>query len=293
MVEMHTGPTKIANAPALKPVHRLVRIFDILLSAAALVLALPIFLIAPPLIKLDSHGPVFYSHIRIGIDRRRKNRNVRSLTERCKTPHPQNVPIERGMHDCPPSDGVERRKQNLFGRPFLLYKFRTMMAGAEARSGPVWAIENDPRITRVGRILRKFHLDELPQLINILKGDMSLVGPRPERPVLIEMLIQNLPDYARRLEIKPGLTGAAQLCQNSDGSIDDVRRKLKLDLLLIEQFSLRLWLKILLLTPLKVLGNAPIRADHLFRLKENNRDERQHENPITEQPQENNPLCQA
>lgn len=134
------------------------------------------------------------------------------------------------------------------GRPFHLWKFRSMAEDAEERSGPVWAEKNDPRVTRVGDIIRKLRLDELPQVYNILKGDMSLVGPRPERAFFVEQLKMKIPYYPLRLRVKPGLTGWAQIKHNYDRSLDDVREKLKYDLYYIENMSLRMDCKIMFAT---------------------------------------------
>lgn len=139
------------------------------------------------------------------------------------------------------------------GRIFTIYKFRSMVENAEQITGPVWASRNDPRITRVGRIIRKLRLDEIPQFINILDGDMSLVGPRPERPFFIEMIKKELPLYTRRLRIRPGITGWAQVKHKYDSSLDDVKTKLRYDLFYIENMSLRMDFKILLNTLLVML----------------------------------------
>jgi exopolysaccharide biosynthesis polyprenyl glycosylphosphotransferase len=134
------------------------------------------------------------------------------------------------------------------GRIFKMYKFRSMYHEAEKHSGPVWANRSDPRITRVGRLIRKAHFDEVPQLINVLHGDMSLVGPRPERPYFVEQLSREIPIYQRRLKVRPGLTGWAQVKYKYDESVDDVRVKLRYDLFYIENMSLRMDMKILLTT---------------------------------------------
>ncbi|HOV98498.1 MAG TPA: undecaprenyl-phosphate glucose phosphotransferase [Bacteroidota bacterium] len=134
------------------------------------------------------------------------------------------------------------------GMHFKILKFRTMRTDAEKQSGPVWAGKNDPRVTRVGRILRKTHLDELPQFINVLKGDMSLVGPRPERPYFVDKLTKEIPLYNRRHRVRPGITGWAQIKHKYDESIEDVKMKLKYDLYYIENISWRLDLKILINT---------------------------------------------
>ena len=135
------------------------------------------------------------------------------------------------------------------GRIFRIFKFRSMRADAEKYSGPQLATQNDPRITRVGRILRKTRLDELPQLINVIVGDMSFIGPRPERPYFVEKYRREIPFYVNRLKVKPGLTGLAQVETGYDESIDDVRQKLKYDLYYIEHYnSITLNMKILLKT---------------------------------------------
>ena len=134
------------------------------------------------------------------------------------------------------------------GRVFTMYKFRTMRQDAEALTGPVWAKEDDPRYTAIGRWLRKTRLDEIPQLWNVLRGDMSLVGPRPERPYFVEKLTGKVPLYNRRHRIKPGITGWAQVMWHYDASLEDVQQKVKYDLFYIENMSLRMDFKILFRT---------------------------------------------
>ena len=129
-----------------------------------------------------------------------------------------------------------------------MYKYRTMHQDAEALTGPVWATENDPRYTNIGRWLRTTRLDEIPQLWNVLKGDMSLVGPRPERPYFVEKLAERIPLYNRRHRIKPGITGWAQVMWHYDKSLEDVQQKVKFDLFYIENMSLRMDFKILFRT---------------------------------------------
>jgi exopolysaccharide biosynthesis polyprenyl glycosylphosphotransferase len=131
---------------------------------------------------------------------------------------------------------------------FKMIKFRSMFHRAEEKSGPVWANKRDPRVTRIGKIIRRLRLDEIPQFINVLQGDMSLVGPRPERPYFVEKLTKELPLYARRLKVRPGITGWAQVKHKYDESVEDVKRKVKYDLFYIENMSLRMDLKILLNT---------------------------------------------
>lgn len=121
------------------------------------------------------------------------------------------------------------------GRIFSIYKLRTMRADAEKGVGAVWAKKNDPRITLVGRMLRKTRVDELPQLVNVIKGDMSIVGPRPERPELVAKLQTQISDYDKRLKVKPGITGLAQIYNRYDETIADVRKKIKYDLLYIKR----------------------------------------------------------
>ena len=132
-----------------------------------------------------------------------------------------------------------------FGRPYTMYKFRTMKQNAEVETGPVWAKENDPRITPLGKWLRKTRIDELPQLFNVIKGEMSFVGPRPERAHFVEQFKKEIPLYARRLNVRPGITGWAQVKWKYDTSLEDVKEKTKYDLFYVENMSLRMDFKIL------------------------------------------------
>lgn len=136
----------------------------------------------------------------------------------------------------------------LNGRRFTVSKFRSMVHNAETHTGPVWAREDDPRITKVGRFLRRFRLDEVPQFINVLTGDMSVVGPRPERPYFVQKLMDEFPFYYRRFKIRPGITGWAQIKHSYDSSVEDVRQKLKYDFFYIENLSLSLDFLIMLKT---------------------------------------------
>ena len=120
------------------------------------------------------------------------------------------------------------------GKQFEIYKFRTMKTDAEKESGPVWAKAKDNRITPIGSFLRKSRIDEIPQFINVLKGDMSVIGPRPERPMFVETLGEQIGDYKKRLAVKPGITGLAQVHHRYDESIADVRKKVKYDILYIK-----------------------------------------------------------
>jgi lipopolysaccharide/colanic/teichoic acid biosynthesis glycosyltransferase len=139
------------------------------------------------------------------------------------------------------------------GELFYVYKIRSMMHNAETRTGPAWTQAADPRVTPVGHFLRKFHLDELPQLFNVLKGEMSLVGPRPERPEFVEVLHRHVPAYANRLAVRPGITGLAQLNLPPDCDLDSVRRKVILDLEYIRTANLWLDLRLIVCTALRFL----------------------------------------
>lgn len=116
------------------------------------------------------------------------------------------------------------------GLPFRMYKFRTMRMDAERDGRAIWASKSDPRVTTVGRFLRRFRLDELPQLYNVIRGEMNIVGPRPERPMIFAELRQHIPEYQMRQRVRPGITGWAQINQAYDASVDDVRRKVSYDL---------------------------------------------------------------
>jgi lipopolysaccharide/colanic/teichoic acid biosynthesis glycosyltransferase len=140
------------------------------------------------------------------------------------------------------------------GRVFTLYKIRSMVHDCESLTGPRWSLPGDPRITPLGRVLRKLHLDELPQLFNVLRGDMSLVGPRPERPEIVKRLRLNVPGYDRRHAVKPGITGFAQVHLPPDTCVRSVKNKLAYDLFYIRHRSLRMELVVLAATGLKLLG---------------------------------------
>jgi len=167
------------------------RFTDIVVSVAALIICLPVLLIAMAAVRLDSPGPVIYRQQRV----------------------------------------------TMGGRVFWLNKLRSMRVDAE-KNGAKWADKDDPRITKVGNFLRRTRLDEIPQLINILKGDMSIVGPRPERPCFVEELSSQLPLYHIRHTVKAGLTGWAQINYHYGASFEDSQRKLEYDLFYIKNFSL-------------------------------------------------------
>ncbi len=144
-------------------------------------------------------------------------------------------------------------RSGMNNKVFKIVKFRTMIKDAEKYSGPVWSMKGDPRVTTIGRLLRKIRVDEIPQVYNVLKGDMSFVGPRPERPFFVEKLSQEIPLYKRRLKVRPGITGWAQVKHKYDENIEDVRAKLRYDLYYIENMSLRMDFKIIFRTIFVVL----------------------------------------
>jgi len=155
--------------------------------------------------------------------------------------------------DSPGSIFYRQQRLGLNGREFEILKFRTMVQDAESASGAVFSRHGDPRVTRVGRLMRRTRLDELPQLINILRGDMSIVGPRPERPEHVLRLTEKIPFYRTRLVVRPGLTGWAQVQYNYGSDDNDALVKLEYDLYYIRHQSLLLDLNIVLRTVGKVL----------------------------------------
>ena len=225
-----------AGRVALVMYRVLKRLIDIVGALVGLVLALPLLIVVPILIKLDSPGPVFYRQTRVGIDRRKKDRRY------C-----QKTGIARDKRSR------DRRREDYYGELFKVIKFRTMVHEAEKQSGPVWATKGDSRVTRLGQFLRKSRIDEIPQFINVLKGDMALVGPRPERPHFVEKLAEEVEGYTERLAVKPGLTGLAQVESGYDSSIATVARKVRLDQKYIQEMSLTTDVKILLKTVKVVL----------------------------------------
>jgi lipopolysaccharide/colanic/teichoic acid biosynthesis glycosyltransferase len=201
------------------------RALNIAIAAAGLVLASPVLVLIAVLIKLTSRGPVLFTQQRIGLDRR-------ALTR---------------------AGGNTRRHFDYGGRPFTMFKFRTMQV-AKTASQEVWARPDDPRVTSIGRVLRKLRLDELPQLWNVLVGDMNVVGPRPEQPSIFVYLREQIQGYARRQRVRPGITGWAQVNLTYDRDVDDVRKKLAYDLEYIRHQSAVEDLKIMLRTPAVMLG---------------------------------------
>jgi lipopolysaccharide/colanic/teichoic acid biosynthesis glycosyltransferase len=144
----------------------------------------------------------------------------------------------------------------LNGRHYSIYKLRTMRHNCEAQSGPVWAAKNDSRITPIGKILRETHLDELPQLINVLAGHMSLIGPRPERPEFVARLERTIPGYRGRHSVRPGVTGLAQMRLPADSDLEGVRLKLAHDLYYVRRLSLAMDLRIAVSTVFYFIGAA-------------------------------------
>jgi lipopolysaccharide/colanic/teichoic acid biosynthesis glycosyltransferase len=132
----------------------------------------------------------------------------------------------------------ERRLQDLGGAAFTIYKFRSMYVNAEGKSGAVWATVNDPRATPLGRFMRKFRIDEWPQLINVVRGDMNIVGPRPERPSIVARLREDIREYPMRQRVKPGITGLAQINLSYDSCLEDVRAKVRFDLEYLKRQSM-------------------------------------------------------
>jgi lipopolysaccharide/colanic/teichoic acid biosynthesis glycosyltransferase len=190
------------------------------IALIALVLLFPILILIALLVWITSPGPILYTQVRVGLDRR--------LPEDVRQNH--------------------RRERNLGGRPFTIYKFRTMRVDAEHQSGAVWAQQGDPRVTSIGRLLRQYRLDELPQLLNVLRGEMNIVGPRPERPTIFAELREHIAEYPLRQRTKPGITGLAQINHHYDRSLDDVRTKVRYDLEYIERQSVAEDFRIMLKT---------------------------------------------
>jgi len=227
--ELVPKPQRAETEPG--PVYSfLKRMVDVIGSSIGLLILTPVFAILAVAIKVDSRGPVFYEQERIGKNRRRSRRDEFS-------------------------NGTCRRRLDTFGRPFKIYKLRSMVVDAEKNTGPVWAAAADHRVTRLGKILRKTRLDETPQLWNVLRGDMSLVGPRPERPSFVVTLAQTLPEYPMRCSALPGITGLAQVKSQYDTSLETVNRKLQYDLYYVRHGRFMLDLKIMAAT-VKVMARG-------------------------------------
>lgn len=212
------------TATAYSQSERLIRAMNIGVAALLFVVSLPVWLLIALAIKLTSRGPVFYVQTRVGLDSR-SGRERRTETR-----------------------GVPRRQSDLGGKPFTIVKFRTMRVDAEAHGKAVWAASDDDRLTPVGGFLRSCRLDELPQLLNVLRGDMNLVGPRPERPQLFADLREQVADYQQRQRVPPGITGHAQVSLQYDASVEDVRKKVAHDLEYIRRRTVWEDLRIMLKT---------------------------------------------
>ena len=245
-----------ARVHAILASDELNRAVNFTIALVSLVLLAPVMLMIAIAVKLTSQGPIVYRQTRVGVDRRLSGGDRRNAGERRRTGKARGARRNRGAELAGPvveteerrsvSDqkdrraagrrGGDRRAVDVGGRAFTMYKFRTMMVNSET-SGAVWASKNDTRITPIGGLLRGTRLDELPQLINVLKGDMNVVGPRPERPSIFMQLRKEIDRYHLRQRAKPGITGWAQINQNYDTSIDDVRRKVEFDLAYIERRS--------------------------------------------------------
>ena len=193
------------------------RALNVMIAMVSLIFLAPVMALVALAVKLTSRGPVFYVQTRVGMDRRRRAATA----------------------------VFDRRRSDVGGRAFRIIKFRSMRVDAEQGTGAVWASKQDPRVTPVGDFLRKTRLDELPQLINVVLGDMNIVGPRPERPSIFAELRQNIESYPLRQQARPGITGWAQINRAYDSSIDDVRAKVEFDLEYLERQSVLEDLKIM------------------------------------------------
>lgn len=187
---------------------------DIVISATLLILLSPVMLLVAALVRLTSPGPVIFKQERVGVNLRLNDRR-RRLSESGESAEERR-------------SSTDRRQHARHGRPFMMYKFRSMRTDAE-KDGAKFATAGDPRVTPLGRFMRRTRIDELPQLWNILRGDMSFVGPRPERPVFVKNFVSEIPGYQDRLGLKPGLTGLAQIENGYDNSLEDFRRKAAYD----------------------------------------------------------------
>lgn len=211
---------------ALSRDERLIRALNVMVASVILVISLPLWLVIALAVRLTSRGPVFYRQLRVGLDQRTR-------AER-----------RSGILRSP----AMRRNSDIGGRPFVIMKFRTMREDAESGGQAVWAATKDHRLTLIGGFLRSCRLDELPQLLNVIRGEMNLVGPRPERPQLFGELRQQVPGYQRRQRVRPGITGHAQVHLQYDTSVEDVKRKVQHDLEYIARRSVWEDLRIMLKT---------------------------------------------
>ena len=224
-----TAATPLVEPPETLPRPRSEvanRVVNVVISVVALIVLAPLLVLVAIAIKLSSPGPVLYTQTRVGLDRRWTR--------------------ARAMFD--------RRTEDLGGQVFTIYKFRSMFVDAERDRGAVWATKNDTRVTPVGRVLRQLRIDELPQLINVIRGEMNIVGPRPERPSIVKQLRVDIAEYPQRHRAKPGITGWAQINHSYDSCLDDVRTKVRYDLEYLRAQSLWMDFKIMLRTVPVMLG---------------------------------------
>ena len=199
---------RVSLVPIERPSHELERrLLNVVVAAVGIIVTMPLMLAIAALVKLTSPGPVLYTQLRVGLDRRSRR--------------------SRG--------GGDTRARNVGGAPFRIYKFRTMRA--EPAAAQVWARPGDSRVTPIGRVLRKYRLDELPQLFNVLRGDMNVVGPRPEQPEIFVHLREQIASYSWRQRVLPGITGWAQVNLCYDQTVEDVRRKVAYDIAYIRRAS--------------------------------------------------------
>ena len=194
------------------------RALNVAVAAIGIVVAAPIMVAVAVAVKLSSPGPIFYRQKRVGLDSRTSN------------------------------GGNHRRKVDMGGKPFTIFKFRTMRVATPGEEIQVWASQGDPRITPIGGFLRRSRLDELPQLFNVLTGDMNIVGPRPEQPEIFQNLRSAVVNYHARQRVRPGITGRAQITLHYDSCIEDVRKKVEADLAYIHTQSVLEDLRIMVLT---------------------------------------------
>jgi len=212
LVEVHeVFPRKRSEA--------LSRALNVSIAVLALLVLSPILALVALAVRLTSRGPILYTQVRVGMDRRYRSTHA-----------------------------VDRRGYDHGGKLFKMYKFRSMQVDAEPDGKAVWATRSDPRTTKIGAILRRTRLDELPQLYNVIRGDMNIVGPRPERPTIFAEMRQTIPGYHHRQRVRPGITGWAQINQSYDACVDDVRSKVRYDLEYVRRQSMLEDVRIMSLT---------------------------------------------
>ena len=225
VIDVSVAPVREVVVPAFEDViprersEGISRLTNVTIAVLVSIVLAPVFALVALAVKLTSSGPIFYSQVRVGVDRRFRQKS-----------------------------SYDRRGYDHGGKPFMMFKFRTMRVDAEADGRAVWAATSDPRVTPVGNFLRRTRLDELPQLLNVIRGDMNIVGPRPERPTIFADLRRKMPEYPMRQRVKPGITGWAQINQAYDACIDDVRRKVQFDLEYMKRQSLAHDLRIMTMT---------------------------------------------